>query len=348
MFLLSKINMDKEVMIATIHNGRSASLKNTFGMFVRTFPLYINLENIKDSGEMLQKVNEELINNVNNDLYSFSQIVTNLGASPEILFAYQGDYMFETNFLGEQRIAKQIDEKDGKGIMSIEIHRINGKYNIWFEYRNDLYLESSINQIIDLYDIILQKLCKNPLNLGEIELLDEKQLKALDDFNHVDMSQIEPEKTVLDKFDYWLEKQPDKELVIFKDKHYTYQEVDKISNRLANELVRLGVKAEEKVSILISKSECVVIASLAVIKSCGAYQPLDVSYPKERLNFMVKDANSKVVIAERQYIDLLDEYKGPVIFLDELDKLKDESRPVNRPKPSDLFIMLYTSGSILN
>ena len=345
LFLLSKVNMDKEAIIATVHNGRDESLKNTFGMFVRTFPLYINLENIVDSNEMLKVVNEELINNVKHDLYSFSQVVTNLGVSPEILFAYQGDYMFETNFLGESRIAKQIDEKDGKGIMSIEVHRINGKYHIWFEYRSDLYLESSINQIIDLYDIILQKLLKSPLKLQEIDLLDEKQLKILDEFNHVYMSQIEPDKTVLDKFDYWLEKEPHKELVVFKDKRYTYEQVDKISNRIANELIRLGVKAEEKVSILISKSEYVVIASLAVIKSCGAYQPLDVSYPKERLNFMVKDAASKVIIAERQYIDLLDEYKGPVIYLDELDKLKDESRPVNRPKPENLFIMLYTSGS---
>ena len=345
LFLLSKINMEKEVLIATIHNGRNEALKNTFGMFVRTFPLYINLEGIKDSEEMLQKVNEELINNVNNDLYSFSQVVSNLGISPEILFAYQGDYMFKSDFLGKEREAKQIDEKDGKGIMSIEVHRINDKYSIWFEYRSDLYLESTINQIIDLYDIILQKLFKNPIKLEEIELLDEKQIKVLDGFNEVDMSEIEPDKTVLDKFDSWLKKEPDKELVIFKDKHYTYKEVDLISNRIANELLRLGVKKEDKVSILISKSEFVVIASLAVIKSCAAYQPLDVSYPKERLNFMVKDAASKVVIAERQYIDLLDEYKGPVIYLDELDKLKNESRPVDRPKPENLFIMLYTSGS---
>ena len=345
LFLLSKINMDKEVIIATIHNGRNENLKNTFGMFVRTFPLYINLENINSSLELLKQVNEELINNVNNDLYSFSQVVSNLGVSPEILFAYQGDYMFETSFLNEPRVAKQIDEKDGKGIMSIEVHRINGKYNIWFEYRSDLYLDSTINQLIDLYDIVLQKLLTSPLNLKDVELLDDKQLKALDDFNYVDMSQIEPDKTVLDKFDYWLKKQPDKELVVFKDRHYTYKQVDLISNRIANELVKYGVKAEDKVSILISKSEFVVIASLAVIKSCAAYQPLDVSYPKERLNFMVKDAASKVVIAERQYIELLDEYHGPVIYLDELDKLKDESRPVNRPKPENLFIMLYTSGS---
>ena len=345
LFLLAKVNMDKEVILATIHNGRSEALKNTFGMFVRTFPLYINLEEIKTSSEMLTKVNEELINNVKHDLYSFSKVVTNLGVSPEILFAYQGDYMFKTNFLGKEVVAKQIDEKDGKGIMSIEIHRDADKFYIWFEYRSDLYAEGSINQIIDLYDIILKKLLKSPLKLQEIELLDEKQTKILDDFNHVDMSQIEPDKTVLDKFDYWLEKEPNKELVVFKENRYTYKQVDLVSNRIANELIRLGVKAEDKVSILISKSEYIVMASLGVIKSCAAYQPLDVSYPKERLNFMVKDASSKVVIAERQYIDLLDEYKGPVIYLDELDKLKDESRPTNRPKPENLFIMLYTSGS---
>ena len=345
LFLLSKVNMDKEAIIATIHNGRSKELKNSFGMFVRTFPLYINFEGINDTKEMLHKVNGELINNVNNDLYSFSKVVSNLGISPEILFAYQGDYMFKTNFLGKEVVAEQIDEKDGKGIMSIEVHRYNDKFLIWFEYRNDLYLESSINQLIDLYDIILNKLLEAPTKLDEIELLDKHQLEVLDGFNDVDMSIVESDKTILDKYDYWLKEEPNKDLVVFKDKKYTYKEVDLISNRIANELVKLGVKAEDKVSILISKSEYVVIASLAVIKSCAAYQPLDVSYPKERLNFMVKDAASKVVIAEREYIDLLDEYKGPVIYLDELDKLKDESRPTNRPKPSDLFIMLYTSGS---
>ncbi len=345
MFLLSKINMEKEVLIATIHNGRNERTKNTFGMFVRTFPLYINLENIKKTDEMLKKVNKELIANVEHDLYSFSKVVTNLGTNSDILFAYQGDYMFETRFLGKKTVAKQIDAKDGKGTMSIEVHRIDGNFEIWFEYRSDLYLETTINQIIDLYDIVLKKLLKSPGNLNDFELLNEKQVKVLDSFNHVEMDQIEPEKTILDKFDYWLEKQPDKELVVFNDKHYTYKEVDLVSNRIANELVKLGVKAEDKVSILISKSEYIVIASLGVIKSCGAYQPLDVSYPKERLNFMVKDAGSKVVIAERQYIDLLDEYKGPVIYLDELNKLKDESHPVDRPKPENLFIMLYTSGS---
>jgi len=345
LFLLSKVNMEKEALIATIHNGRSEALRNTFGMFVRTFPLYINLENIEDTAQLLKQVNEEVVQNVEHDLYSFSNVVSNLGISPEILFAYQGDYMFQTEFLGKQREAKQIDAKDGKGVMSIEVHRIGRRFHIWFEYRSDRYFESSILQLIDIYDIILKKLLKSPVKLKDFDLLDDHQLKVLDDFNQVDMSQIEPELTVLDKFDHWLKEEPNKELVVFKDRHYTYQQVDLISNRIANELVRLGVKAEDKVSILISKSEFVVIASLAVIKSCGAYQPLDVSYPKERLNFMVKDANSKVVIAERQYIDLLDEYHGPVIFLDELDKLTDESRPANRPQPNNLFIMLYTSGS---
>lgn len=345
LFLLSKVNMDKEAIIATIHNGRSEELKNTFGMFVRTFPLYINFEGINNSKEMLHKVNEELTHNVENDLYSFSQVVSNLGVNPEILFAYQGDYMFKTNFQGKEVVAEQLEEKDGKGIMSIEVHRYNDKYQIWFEYRSDLYLDSSIEQLIALYDIILGKLLDSPIALSEFELLDDHQIEVLDSFNDVDISQVELDKTVLDKFDYWLEREPNKELVVFKDRRYTYKQVDLISNRIANELVKLGVKAEDKVSVLISKSEYVVIASLGVIKSCAAYQPLDVSYPKERLNFMVKDAASKVVIAERQYIDLLDEYKGPVIYLDELDKLKDESRPVNRPKPSDLFIMLYTSGS---
>ena len=70
--------------------------------------------------------------------------------------------------------------------------------------------------------------------------------------------------------------------MVYKDKKYTYKEVDEITTRIANELIRLGAKKEKVVSILTKKSEFIVLASLGVIKSGAAYQPLDPTYPKDR------------------------------------------------------------------
>ena len=95
------------------------------------------------------------------------------------------------------------------------------------------------------------------------------------------------------------------------------------------------------------------IASLGVLKAGCAYQPLDPSYPKERLNFMMQDASAKLLIADEELRDIVDEYKGDVLLTKDIEKLPaltEESRSqlsiINcQLKPEGLFIMLYTSGS---
>ena len=99
-------------------------------------------------------------------------------------------------------------------------------------------------------------------------------------------------------------------------------------------------------SILIGRSELMTVLPLAAMKAGAAYQPLDASYPPERLNFMVKDAGCALLVADSGLRGIVDEYEGEVLLTDTLDSL-----PACRPapkgllKPSSLFILLYTSGS---
>ena len=95
------------------------------------------------------------------------------------------------------------------------------------------------------------------------------------------------------------------------------------------------------------------IASLGVLKAGCAYQPLDPSYPKERLNFMVKDAAARLLIADASLRDLVDEYAGEVLLTKDIASLpaltaeaKSQLSTLNAQlSPSDRFILLYTSGS---
>ena len=110
---------------------------------------------------------------------------------------------------------------------------------------------------------------------------------------------------------------------------------------------------EPVVSILIPRSEWMAIASLGVLKAGCAYQPLDPSYPKERLNFMMQDASAKLLIADEELRDIVDEYQGEVLLTKDIEKLPDLTEEgksqlsiVNcQLKPDRLFILLYTSGS---
>ena len=81
------------------------------------------------------------------------------------------------------------------------------------------------------------------------------------------------------------------------------------------------------------------------MKSGAAYQPLDPSYPSERLEFMIQDASAKLLIADRSLMECVPGYDGPVLYLDEIPALSECERIEENPKPEDLFILLYTSGS---
>ena len=83
--------------------------------------------------------------------------------------------------------------------------------------------------------------------------------------------------------------------------------MDAISERIANYLVKQGLGNEDVVSVLIPRCEWMAIASLGVLKAGCAYQPLDPSYPAERLNFMMKDANTKMLIADEELRSIVDE-----------------------------------------
>lgn len=128
----------------------------------------------------------------------------------------------------------------------------------------------------------------------------------------------------------------------------TYGELNDRSNRLAHYLRRRGVGPNVLVGVCLERSSELVIALLAVWKAGGAYVPLDASYPRERLSFMIEDAQPLLVLTDTQCRQLLPALNNRVIALDsETSALSAESSDNLEPiaAPADLAYVMYTSGS---
>lgn len=151
-------------------------------------------------------------------------------------------------------------------------------------------------------------------------------------------------QTVVSLFRKQAARTPEKVAVVFKERQLTYRELDQLTDRLAAYIHGLGIGREDVVSILILRSEYMPITALGVSKAGAAYQPLDPSYPVERLQFMMQDANAKLLIADEEMLSLLGEYDVPVLLTREISALPVVTVPAG-PQPQDLFILLYTSGS---
>ncbi len=110
---------------------------------------------------------------------------------------------------------------------------------------------------------------------------------------------------MLSFFEEQVSRCPDSIALIFADQQMTYTELDRRANQLAWHLQKLAVGPETLVGVCTSRSLDMIVAILGVLKAGGAYIPLDPSYPRERLSFIMKDARAPVVITQSEFSMLL-------------------------------------------
>ena len=217
---------------------------------------------------------------------------------------------------------------------------VNGM-NIHIEYNSARYSENFIATFAACYENVLRQLMTKTF-VREIELLNEEQIKILDAFNATEVD-YDKNQTVVSLFSAAAKKFPNNTAVIFGEKKFSYREIDALSNDIAAFLLSKNISVGSVASILIPRCEFMPIAALGALKAGCAYQPLDSTYPPERLNFMVKDASAKILITTKELRPLITEFDGEVLFVDEIPHAEKISLPEVRPE--NIFILLYTSGS---
>ena len=80
-----------------------------------------------------------------------------------------------------------------------------------------------------------------------------------------------------------------------------------------------------------------------MLKSGAAYRP-SISYPADRLEFMLQDAGVRLLVADKSLCEVIPGYDGDILFTDEISSLTLDQLPQG-PGEADLFVILYTSGT---
>src|ERR671914_761199 len=81
------------------------------------------------------------------------------------------------------------------------------------------------------------------------------------------------------------------------------QRANACANQLANYLRSFGVGPDTLVGVHMKRSAKLIVALLGIIKAGGAYLPLDLAYPKERMEFMLADAKAPVLLTEKSLLE---------------------------------------------
>ena len=361
-YSLARFAGTDDVCITTISNGRSnLRVNNTMGMFVNTLALTTKIAN-QTVEEFVRENAQSFEQTLAHEDYPFARVAADYDLKAEIMFAYQMGVLSNYSVFGKPVFADETMEQNvPKFKIAFYIMPMDGVPSIAVEYDNGWYSEALITNLAQSVANAVQAFASSATApLRAISLLNKAQTAVLDSFNQTEVP-YDDTQTIVSLFRKQATETPDNLAVVYHDVRLTYKEVDERTDAIAAKIYEMvhgtcpNGKSEQVVSILINRSEWMVVASLAALKAGCAYQPLDPSYPAERLNFMMKDANAALLIAEEDLRPIVNEYSGPVLLTKDLKSVSPKDglsakRSVlcqrsGLIKPSDLFILLYTSGS---
>lgn len=344
-YLLSKYQNQKEAVFCTIYDGRKTSkIADTVGMLVKTWPLSCDFHEDRSIVSYLTDIREQTLLHMEHDIYSFGEISRAYGIKVEVLFAYQGDAFEKISVGTEQAESKLLRLDAAKAPLTLLVYIERGKYLFSLEYAGDRYHASTMENMLDTYEEVLGAFL-TARQLSNVNLLSETAQKVLQSFNETAFP-VRRDQSVVGLFREQAARTPDHLAVVYQAEKLTYRALDALTDRLGKYIKAQGIGREDAVGILINRSTYMVIAALGALKAGAAYQPLDPSYPQERLDFMLRDSGAKLLITEEDLCAKVAGYGGEVLFTTEIAALEDrEDIKLGAPRPEDLFILLYTSGS---
>lgn len=126
-------------------------------------------------------------------------------------------------------------------------------------------------------------------------------------------------------------------------KKLTYAELSERAGAVAHTLVAKGVKPGDCVALAVTRSFDVVIAMLGVLKAGAVYVPLDLSYPEQRLEYMLRDAAVKIVLTSPSLEASLPSLDIEIIQI--CDTLVNGPGTLPDVGAMDAAYVIYTSGS---
>lgn len=161
------------------------------------------------------------------------------------------------------------------------------------------------------------------------------------------MKRFDKKHTVLEFFNNAVNQFGDRTAIIFNETEISYFDLNQKINKLANYLIKKGMKKGDIVSVAINRNIEVIASIFAVLKCGGAYVPIDPLYPHDRINYMLEDADASFLITTSAFSQIVSANTQKI----EIDTKIDEISSCSSDEPGvdicgdDLMYILYTSGS---
>ena len=340
-YTLSRFTGSEKVLFNMIENGRDRFNNfDAIGMYANTLPLLVDCKN-QEIYSFLNSMHDLIYGVMKYDYYPFRLLAKQYDLNVDIIFQYLPEWYKKNDYKNSTFDISNMDDMISQ--FSCEVIQIDDKYELRITH-SDKYSKNMVNRFSQTYNLILSQII-NAKSLDEINYTTLSDLKLLDSYNHTERELLYDD--VLDVFSEHLSKYPNNKLISTDEKTYTYGEGAFIVNELVNRLKEFDIESGDCISFLVNRSEWYLFAALGILSMGCVYVPLDDDYPDERIEFIINDTSSKVVITTDDTYERAKILSGDIIVLNVSDILNKSigsltSLDINY---NDLACILYTSGT---
>ncbi|WP_374211152.1 amino acid adenylation domain-containing protein [Nocardia sp. CDC159] len=218
-------------------------------------------------------------------------------------------------------------------------------------YATDLFDEATVRGFADRFRRVLAGLAAAEVAVGDIELRTDAEYEgALRRWNApLAQPRTATVPSLVTVIDQQVRLRPTAIAVRAGATALTYAELDRRANRLARALIAGGVGPESLVAVAVARTVELPVALLAVLKAGAGYLPIDTTYPRKRLEFLLADAAPAYVLTTDELWDALPPHNIPTMLLHRSDGFDDAPiTDADRSAPlrtDQLAYVIYTSGS---
>lgn len=367
--LLSKYNNSDDIVYGYVVSGRNVEIEGVEvipGLFINTIPLRVRFTDHLRYQDLVKRISSNTLQNGKHDYVSLAEIQNQCEMKSDLISSL---LVFENYPIDEKQLNEEIlKNNDLKILNSVFVlpHQLieGSNYNLTlvvtqddkltfnFIYKENALFEAGISKIIGAFDAVVDQILENiQIRVEEVEIIDDSEKQQIFNVFNQTHSHYPKDKTIVQLLEEQADRVPQQIALRCQDEQVTYQELNERANRLAHRLRQKGVGRNVLVGIIGERSVEMVIGIVGTLKAGGAYLPLDPKYPTERMNTLLADSNTGMLLAPSNHGEMLRHHIDSHIDIVLIDQIAEElsaascSNPQQVNSPSDLAYVMYTSGS---
>ncbi len=353
--LLTKLSNQEDIVVGTAIAGREhADADSMIGMFVNTLALRNYPKGEMSFREFLSAVQARTLACFDHQGYQYEELIDELkierdtSRNPlfDVMFSYQNFEESSLELPGLKLASLNNNHNVSKFDLTLTVSENVKQFHLDFEYSTELFEKETIEKFTSYFTEIVEQVVSSPETaLLDIEIISEhEKLQILEEFNDTEVD-YPKDKTVIDLFEEQVGNTPNEIAIVFNGEKLLYRDLNEKANSLSVALREQGARPNDIIAVMLDQTPEMVIAILAILKSGAAFLPIDPEYPKERIDYILKDSAPRLLLStsslgkstgiEEDFLDV----QRAVFF----QGSSANPNPVNTG--SDLAYVIYTSGS---